>query len=174
MKPLIVGGDAFLGKHLAARLGNAEVTSRRPGAKHYYYLGKSLPWHLPQSDVIYLVGGITKFKECEIDPQAYHINVDAQLEIASHHARAFIVYVSSETCEWPNQTAYGSHKRACELGLMAVCGGFQRLAIVRPGRITANDVDQLCDLLIDVGGARKQGIHRWTAPVTIFPRAVAA
>lgn len=158
MKTLIVGGDSFLGKHLQARLGG-EYTSRRPGAKNYYYLGRSHPSTLPQSNVIFLVGGITKFKECEIDPESYHINVDAQLEIATHHKDAYIVYVSSETAEWPNQTAYGSQKRACELGLMAVCR--ERLAIVRPTRITVNDVEQLVSLLMDVGVFMKTGLYRW-------------
>jgi len=161
MAALIVGGDSFLGKHLAQRLTHAYCTSRRPGAKHYYYLGRSEPHTLPTADVIYLIGGVTKFKECEIDPQAYHINVDAQIEIAACHDKAHIVYVSSETAEWPNQTAYGSHKRACELGLLAVCGGFRRLTIVRPTRITVNDVDQLCDLLVNVGADSMKGIFRW-------------
>ena len=159
MKSLIVGGDSFLGRNLFARIGG-EYTSRRAGAKNYFYMGTTDPAELPQADVIYLVGGITKFKECEIDPQSYHVNVDAQLEIAATHKDAHIVYVSSETAEWPNQTAYGSQKRACELGLMAICG-YSRLSLVRPTRITANDVDQLCTLLIGVGLGRKTGLHRW-------------
>lgn len=160
-KTLIIGGDSFLGRNLHSMIGG-ECTSRRQGAKRYYYLGRSTPDFLPNADVIFLIGGITKFKECEIDPESYHINVDAQLEIAAHHARSHIVYVSSETAEWPNQTAYGSQKRACELGLMAICYG--RLSVVRPSRITVDDVGDLCALLANVAAERRIGLVRWWAP----------
>lgn len=155
---LIVGGDSFLGRHLHAHIGG-EFTSRRAGAKNYFDYLWSSPSSLPAARVIYLVGGITKFKPCETDPDAYRINVDAQVAIAAHHEASHIVYVSSEAAEWPNQTAYGAQKRACELALMAIC--YKRLSIVRPGQIRADNVNEVCALIADVANERRTGVARW-------------
>jgi nucleoside-diphosphate-sugar epimerase len=123
-----------------------------------------MPSALPHADVIYLVAGMTKLPDCERDSSTYAINVDAQVAIAAHHEQAHIVYLSSDAAEWPNQTAYGAQKRACELGLLAVCG-YHRLAVVRPKgpfRGTAG-VDSLCRLLERIGKEKQKGVFRWEA-----------
>ena len=161
MRSLIIGGDSMLGLALADCLDDVTVTSRRNGAPYFYDLLASAPATLPnRPDVVYLIAAMTKFRDCEMNPDAYSINVDAQVAIAAHFSRAHIVYVSSEAAEWPNQTAYGSQKRACEMMLTAACG-YDRLAIVRPRKIVPERVEALCHVLASVGNDRKIGVYRW-------------
>ena len=160
MKALVVGGDSQVGKKLAAYL-HAPFTSRRTGAKLSYDLEFSLPNALPKADVIYLVASMTKFRDCEMNPDAYRINVDAQVAIAAHFKEAHIVYISSEAAQWPNQTAYGSQKRACEISLLAACG-YDRLCVVRPTKIIPETIGSLCTYLVHLGDNRSCGVYRWS------------
>ena len=160
MKALVVGGDSMIGSALAAYL-HAPATSRRAGSSlQHYELGASSPSVLPPSDVVYLVASLTRFRDCEIDPNAYAINVDAQVAIAAHFRKSHIVYISSEAAEWPNQTAYGSQKRFCELSLLSVCG-YDRLCVVRPKKVLPQAVESLCSYLSHLGRNRSCGVYRW-------------
>jgi hypothetical protein len=160
MKALVVGGDSQVGKKLAAYLG-CPATSRRVGASLSYDLAFSRPQSLPKADVIYLVASMTKFRDCEMNPDAYIINVDAQVRIASHFRQAHIVYISSEAAEWPNQTAYGSQKRMAEVSLLAACG-YDRLCVVRPTKIDPSNIGSLCTYLGHLGDNRSCGAYRWS------------
>lgn len=162
MTSLVVGGDSMLGSALADHLG-ALRSSRRPGATFPYDLRTGLPWHLPKADVVYLVACLRTFKECELDPDAYVINVDAQVAIAAHFKDSHIVYVSSEAAEWPNQTAYGAQKRACEISLLGACG-YHRLSVVRPKPFVRH-LDLFCRYLETIGNERRAGTSRWEAPL---------
>ncbi len=159
MKALIIGGDSMIGKRLAAYLG-ALSTTRRGIDGLFYDLGASRPNTLPEADVIYLVASMTRFRDCEISPDAYAVNVDAQVAIAAQHKKAHIIYISSEAAEWANQTAYGAQKRACELSLLSVCG-YDRLCVVRPRKVLPEAVDSLVVYLANLGRDRSNGVHRW-------------
>lgn len=160
MKSLVIGGDSLIGKKLSSYI-NAPTTSRRPGSQLLHYdLNASRPSSLPEADIIYLVASMTRFRDCEINPDAYAINVDAQVAIAAYWKKAHIVYISSEAAEWPNQTAYGSQKRFCELSLLSVCG-YERLCVVRPRKVLPEAVDSLCVYLSNLGNNRRYGVFRW-------------
>lgn len=167
MKNLVIGGDCLIGARLAKYLG-AESTSRREGSsRHFYDLSSSKPVDLPNAETIYLVASMTRFRDCEIHPDAYAVNVDAQVAIAAHFMKphpifnpAHIVYISSEAAEWPNQTAYGSQKRCCEMSLLSVCG-YSRLSVIRPRKVVTGAVDALCCFIADIGNSRMPGVHRW-------------
>ena len=159
MDALVVGGDSMIGKKLASYIGAASTT-RRGKDGLFYDLGLSKPETLPNAKVIYLVASMTRFRDCEISPDAYAVNVDAQVAIAAYHSKAHIVYLSSEAAEWANQTAYGAQKRACELSLLAVCG-YSRLCVVRPRKVLPEAVDSLIVYLSHIGKNRSVGVHRW-------------
>lgn len=149
----------MIGGRLAAYIG-AQSTTRRSKDGLFYDLGRSMPNSLPESEVIYLVASMTRFRDCEINPDAYAVNVDAQVAIAAYHRKAHIVYISSEAAEWANQTAYGAQKRACELSLLSVCG-YDRLCVVRPRKVLPEAVDSLCVYLSHLGSNRNCGVYRW-------------
>ena len=149
----------MIGKRLAAYTGS-QSTTRRSKEGLFYDLGVSRPNSLPDAEVIYLVASMTRFRDCEINPDAYHVNVDAQVEIAAYHKNSHIVYISSEAAEWANQTAYGAQKRACELSLLSVCG-YDRLCVVRPRKVMLEAVDSLCVYLSHLGSNRNTGVYRW-------------
>ena len=150
----------MIGKKLAAYVG-AKWTTRRSNQQGIFYdLGVSRPNSLPAADVIYLVASMTRFRDCEINPDAYAVNVDAQVAIAAYHRHSHIVYISSEAAEWANQTAYGAQKRACELSLLSVCG-YDRLCVVRPRKVLPEAVDSLCVYLSHLGANKNTGVYRW-------------
>lgn len=167
MKSLIIGGDSTLGKVLARMIPDAVVTTRRdvlalvenPSVK--YDLLKDAPSKLPDADVVYLVAAITKFRECELNFDSYTINVDAPIAIAAEFRKreAHIVYVSSEAATWPGPTAYGMQKRACEAGILAVCG-YHGSSIMRPGQFK-DRTEEFAALVINVGVNKKPGVHAW-------------
>ena len=164
MKNLVIGGDSKLGRSLADFLGCASTTRRQKGdfekPEIFYDMSKSSPLVLPISDVIYLVAAITRFRDCEMDPDTYRVNVDANVAIAGYCRKSHIVYVSSEAAMWPNQTAYGAQKRACELALLAACG-YDRLCIVRPNKIAPETMLDLCDYLSRKGHMKASGTFNW-------------
>jgi dTDP-4-dehydrorhamnose reductase len=105
-------------------------------------------------DKVYLCAASTRFIDCERDPNAYRVNVDAQLEIASHFKTA--IYLSSEAVESALHTAYGQHKALCEVGLRAVC----KPVIARIGRVTDENLPKLLNFLGTLLDA-KPGVYRW-------------
>ena len=109
-----------------------------------------------QRDIVYLCGAKTRFIDCESDPTAYRINVDAQLTLARHFGLSKIVYLSSEAVERALHTAYGMHKALVEVGLWGVCTPrIARLAKVTPDRLQA-----CCDWIADLP-RKPAGVYRW-------------
>jgi dTDP-4-dehydrorhamnose reductase len=108
--------------------------------------------------IVYLVAAVGTFQGCEGSASAYRINVDAPCQIA-HKAVAFgtfPVFVSSDCVEWCGSTAYARQKSLVEMVIHGLGG-----AIVRPSRVNANRVVDLCKLLLRVGETREPGVHRW-------------
>jgi len=159
MTNLIIGRDGYLGGMLYKSLRNVIGTSRHSGAKPYFQLTDD-PASLPEADVVYIIAAITKFRECEIDPDAWTINVDGPIRLGHRYKDSFVVYLSSEAAEWSGHTAYGDQKRFAEFGLLSVVP-YQNLAIVRPDRVTPDKIDRLCDSLIKIGKEKVCGIHRF-------------
>lgn len=159
MKTLVIGGDSQVGRKFSSYMV-APGTSRKPGSEFYYDLLTSRPSVLPEAETVYLIASMTRFRDCEINPDAYAVNVDAQVAIAAHFKKSHIVYISSEAAEWPNQTAYGSQKRFCELSLLAVCG-YDRLCVVRPRKIMPEAIDSFCVYLAHLGRNKNCGVYRW-------------
>jgi dTDP-4-dehydrorhamnose reductase len=156
---LVIGKDGYLGGMLSTTL-RCTGTSRHPGAKPYFNLKTTDPNTLPNAEVVYIIAAITKFRECEIDPDAWAINVDGPIRLGNRYKDSFIVYMSSEAAEWPGHTAYGDQKRFAEMGLLSVVP-YKHLAIVRPDRVTPDKVDRLCKLLEQIGREKKYGVHRF-------------
>src|SRR5258706_10158943 len=110
-------------------------------------------------DVVYIVAAMSKFRDCELNEDAWSINVDGPVRVAHHFKTSFIVYISSEAAEW-GRTSYGIQKAHAELGLLAVCG-YDRLAIVRPTKIVPSKLNALCEGLEKIGKERLCGVHRF-------------
>lgn len=173
---LVIGGDGFLGKALARRLrdgGETDVvwTTRRrdwtiaPQGSFFFDLLSSDPGELPPCDIVYLVAANTKIAECERDPTAWRVNVDAPIAIAKRFMRERlfgksieIVYLSSDAVETCSGTAYGRQKAAAEAYMHAIDA-----TIIRPGRIPPERVDDLADIIIAAGLNRRRGVIRWQA-----------
>ena len=165
---LIIGRDGQVGKALYDHLrvldiaGGVRGTSRRGGEFPQFNLTDD-PKVLPSADVVFLVASKTKFRDCELDSDAWSVNVDSPIRIAEHFAfnpSTFIAYISSEAAEWSGRTAYGDQKRFAEIGLLSVVG-YHRLAVVRPKKLTPERIADLCILLEKVGRLRLYGVHRF-------------
>jgi dTDP-4-dehydrorhamnose reductase len=149
-KPLIVGGDGKLGRHLYKLIQTqgktANVTTRRqnpgnPGADDLYYfdLNDRESWvGLPKASVAYICAGITSVEQCEENPsETTAVNVEQTTKLAEYLSgqgccsvlistnRVFDgskahVEAASETCP---TTAYGRQKAEVERQVLALPGG---------------------------------------------------
>jgi len=150
---LVIGKNGTLGRALYERLGG-DATGR-----HDFNL-KDNPVFPPEKyDVVYIVAAKTKFRDCELDEDAYQTNVDGPIRLGAYFRKSFIVYISSEAAEW-SRTSYGIQKAHAELGLLAVLG-YERLAIVRPTKITQDRLISLVEFLVKIGEERLCGTHRY-------------
>lgn len=154
MKYLVTGASGYIGSALAQRLKpHVNGTTRR--TLDLLELGDLT--FLGKPDVVYLCAAKTRFIECESDHAAYRINVDAQIELASHFAGAKIIYLSSEAVEKALHTAYGMHKALCEVGLRAVCTPvIARIC----SKVSDATLPSLVNWLVGLAEARP-GVHRW-------------
>ena len=107
-------------------------------------------------DIVYLCAAKTRFLDCEADPTAYRINVDAQIALARHWGHERIVYLSSEAVEMALHTAYGMHKALCEMGLWGVTSP----RIARLSKVTTDRLQACCDWLAELP-RKPPGVYRW-------------
>lgn len=166
---LIVGGDAKLGKALAAQLeaaGHPVAWTTRRGKTMAYnvrpldmLLDPKLPWLSPSPRVVFIVAAITSIARCEQDPTAWRINADAPILLAAA-ARAqgsHAVFVSSDAVEIAPHTAYAMQKAHAEVGVLALGG-----AVFRPARIDPERMVDAARALMDFGvRAHASRIERW-------------
>ncbi len=155
---LLIGKDGILGSAIHRRI-KVLGTSRHTGARPYFQLTDD-PSSLPKAEVVFLVAAKTKFRDCEIDDDAWSINVDSPARIAHHFRKSFIIYISSEAAEWSGHTAYGDQKRFAEARLISIVP-YENLAIVRPSKVTPDRIDDLCNLLEKIATEKLCGIHRF-------------
>jgi len=174
-KVLVVGGDSNVGKALCKTFcgGHLSVpyvvrTTRgevlHSDQIHLDLLNPNLPTDMTY-DVIYLVAAITGIMACEKDPESWRVNADgpAQLALQATDARfdlgkmpAHVVFISSDAVESAPRLAYSLQKAYAETVVLSLGG-----TVVRPARILPERIDNLVELLIDVGLNRKSGLHRW-------------
>ena len=161
MKVLIVGMDGFIGSALFARMSEKKGTqvfgtSRRGHGIALDLLDRRYAFNdLPQCDVVYLCAGVTRFIDCESNPESYRVNVDAQIEIARIWPWK-VVYLSSDAVERALHTNYGMQKALCEIGLRAVCDP----VIVRLPKVTPDALGSVCEFLA-YAVHLKPGVYRW-------------
>lgn len=158
MQELIIGGSGFIGGALRRHLPPATLwTSHRHGVAPILLDLRDVRF-VPPGDVVYLCGGANGAKPCEGSQDAFRTNVDGPIEVARIvTARGgFMVWISSMSIEWGSM-GYQRQKLAAEsvLRLMPSVG------VVRAGRVTKDNLDDLCATLIRVGRERVTGLTRW-------------
>lgn len=159
MRELIIGGEGFIGRTLATHVPDAIRTTHRASylmGDWYFDLLEKGP--LPEADIVYICAGVNGTLNCARHPQkTYRANVDGTLYIAEHYKdKAHLVWLSSTTVEWCNE-AYGLQKRTTENLLRFM----PHVGIIRAGRVTNQNVDELCHLMVQIGHSRLHGITIW-------------
>ncbi len=181
MVHLIIGGRGLVGSALCREMTRRELqwrsTSRHghdPWRGSQYgteYLDLA---HLPDdtseypapANFIYLVAANAKLAECERDPLAWRVNVDAPIALARYyHYGSHIIYISSDAVETCSGTAYGRQKAAAETYMQVV-----NATIVRPSRIPPERAEEFAGFVIDAALKLRSGVLRWS--VNTRPRAV--
>lgn len=164
---LVIGGDGFIGSAVCAELERRQCefieTTRRDsqalGAQFFFRLGIDDPHELPAAEAVYLIAAMPKFQDCEGNPTAWLVNVDAQIAIARTaraKSGAFIVFISSDCVEWCGSTAMARQKAQVESFIQTIDG-----AIIRPTRVAPALVGDLAREIVRVGLDRKPGLVRW-------------
>lgn len=188
MKILVVGGDSTVGKRLVERLENqvdGELSNQvfrttRQAVQHKNQLHLNLLNPVLPSgewDLIYFVAAITGIMGCEVTSESWRVNADGPVQLAlqaSERAHmvnltpdaddalgivevgAHVVFISSDAVELAPGLAYSMQKAYAESVILSLGG-----AVVRPARILPEKLDNLVELLVDVGVNRKSGLHRW-------------
>ena len=167
MNELIIGGHGRIGSKMREHLPQAPWTTRRHdevvNAKigNIWYFDLLKPEGLqqfPQADVVYLCAGVDGTLTVANDFQrAYKTNVDGTIAVAEFYRdKAHVVWLSSTTVYWMTEK-YGEFKRLVELHLRAM----PHVGIIRAGRVTADNIDDLCMLMIGMGRNRVNAIVPW-------------
>lgn len=125
----------------------------------------NLPQHCPlamQGNVVYICAAMTRFIDCEANPDAYRVNVDAPAHIARWFPRT--VYLSSEAVERALHTNYGMQKALAEMGVRREAAA----VIARLGKVDDWSMSSVCHFLAGLADA-PPGIYRWQADATEQP-----
>ena len=153
MRIFVTGAGGYIGSALAERLrGEHQVIA--PTRREFDLL-EFEPLDLSRfgADVVYLCAAKTRFIDCERDPNAYRVNVDAQIALARYFPKA--IYLSSEAVESALHTAYGMQKALAEVGLTKF-----NATIARLGKVTDQNLSALTYWLSRLVDARP-GVYRW-------------
>lgn len=145
--PIVIGAG-YIGRRLSKKLG-CKATTRAE-----FNLLDFDPSFLKDYSTIYLCAGANGAKRCEGQQDAYRANVDATQKIARHSL--FLVWISSMSIEW-SEGAYQRQKRQAE----ALVSNMDNVATIRAGRVVDSNIDDLCDLMVEVGTKRVSGLYRW-------------
>lgn len=154
LRILVIGGSGLIGRPLVQALMDCGHTVEAPSHAEFDLINPPDP--LPHCDAVYFTAGPKGFRPCEGNSLSYRINVDGVLQVGIELMRlgTKLVFVSTDAVEW-SAAAYATQKRLAEIGLMAAGSP----AIVRPERVSADNVDNLVALLVKV--MDRPGIHRW-------------
>lgn len=104
--------------------------------------------------VLYLMAAFNGFQKCEGNPLAYRTNVDGTIRMAKKAAH--MVWLSSDSVEWSN-SAYSRQKQLTEMALQSI----GNTSIIRCGRVTKDNVDDLCRVILDRGSEQRPGLYLW-------------
>jgi dTDP-4-dehydrorhamnose reductase len=170
MRELVIGADGFVGARLKELSGAVGTTRRKPkrrGPKrrnstragtHHLDLLAIDEAKLPVADVVYLCAGVNGTMNCEGNRPSWYVNVDAPLQLARHYGGrgAFVVIISSTTVEWSG-SAYARQRAQVEAALF----GNPNVGIVRAGRVTRDNRDDLCAVMMRIGRGGVAGIAMW-------------
>lgn len=162
MKVLITGAGGFIGERLASylTLSGEQVTALR--RKDLDLLSPGDLSRFGEPSTVYLCAAKTRFIDCEDDPTAYRVNVDAQIEIAKFFNYARIIFLSSEAVERALHTNYGMHKALAEQGLRGVCDPvIARIC----GKVTQDSVQSVIRWLASLMRSAP-GLYRWVPQTT--------
>ena len=157
MKMLVTGAGGFIGGALVKTLQELDQDVMGTTREVLDLLALGDLSRFGHQDVVYLCGGKTRFIDCESDPTAYRINVDAQLAIARHFLGAKIIYLSSEAVERGLHTNYGMHKALVETALWGICS--PRIARICQ-KVTTYNLQSCCDWLSELP-RKPPGVYRW-------------
>lgn len=156
----IIGADGFIGSALALKLPDAIRTTRRfQPEQGRWPFDLMVGGDLPVCDVAYLCAGINGNLICARFPQeSWRTNVDGTIHVAEHFAwhGAFLVWISSTTVEWSTDI-YGTQRRITE-GILRT---MPHVGIIRAGRVTRENVSDLCGEMIRIGRNRIRGVTLW-------------
>lgn len=110
---------------------------------------------LPRAEVVWLVAAMPKFAECEGNPTAWQVNVDAPIRLAQRFRHQCVIFLSSESVEWcPG--AYARQKAQVEAFMQSITG-----IIVRPAKVAPERAGELAGLIVDAAERRVPGVIRW-------------
>lgn len=170
---LVVGGDSLVGSRLVEtfkeRGHDAQGTTRRQPAKgpaQRYLDIAHIPDSFTPSDVdhVYLVAAISNYGQCETDPLAWPLNVEAIPRLARHYLQRGIrvSFISTNTVfgpasHWPTETsphhptiAYAQQKSAGESAIKSAAAELnatENLNIIRLTKIIGPQTPPLPDWL---------------------------
>jgi hypothetical protein len=159
VRELVVGCQGYIGAKLMHLSGAEGASHGNPNYHPYHLVDLKYPLDPtpPQTEIAYICAGINGAQKCEGNAEAYRINVDGTVELAKHYTQqgTFVVWISSRSLEW-STSAYARQKQIAEAMLYPLGVG-----IVRAGRVTADNVDDLCATLMEVGRGRIGGLTIW-------------
>lgn len=159
LKELIVGCQGYVGKRLLELTNGEGASHGNPIYHHHHLIDLRVPLDhpLPDADVVYICAAINGAMKCEGNAQSYRVNVDGTFALANEYRKrgSFVVWVSSRSLEW-STSAYAMQKRQGE-ALLTPLG----VGIVRAGRVTDGNLDDLCGALMTVGRNKVSGLTVW-------------
>lgn len=162
MGAIVFGSRGLIGAGLCRQLEQLAIP-HRGATRPEFDLEYPTEWADFTASLVFLCAGINGFAECEGNRLSWRVNADGPVALGGAFLRrgAFVVYVSSGAVEWAGHTAYGRQRQHAEIGLTAI--GAERLAIVRPEKVTSVTALAFGRRLAEIGTARQPGIVRWQA-----------
>lgn len=148
---VIVGTSGFVGSNLL-RVAKAMGKDVASFARHEFDIVKDNLKFFPK--VLYLMAGCNGFQKCEGNHMAYRTNVDGTIRMAKKAAH--MVWLSSDSVEWAD-TAYARQKQLAEIGLQSI----GNTSIIRCARITKDNIDDLCRVILERGEEQRPGLYLW-------------
>ena len=152
----MIGASGFIGRALVEMAPEAVTAGRGP--ENDLYMDLRTVRDVPPCEVAYICAGANGARVCEGNQDAFLANVDGPIEVARivGSRGGFTVWISSMSVEW-GAGAYQRQKLAAETVLRNMRG----VGIVRAGRVTRDNVKDLCAALLRVGRGRLGGVTRW-------------